>query len=955
MAETAIFDISAVSGGSAVENATPQQITISITENESAPTVTLSGTVSVTEGGSATITATTDQVTASALTIVLSKSGSATSGTDYSIANITIAALASSGSATLTSATDTDFEANEVATLTIGSISGMDNIQSSGTVTVTILNGTNFLSAGTQLIENTSTSASVAASDEFLNFNNNRSGSGLSVQNPLEVVGFDHAAGYGLFGDDISVLVVDSGIATDGSGGIDHPDLVNSGNRSLIRYGSLTAANASGSHGLQVAGIIGAVADNNGLRGGAPLSDLIFIDYSAAPSGNFVEHITDGINTVLNAGYRAAAMNNSWGYNTSEIDEEIADMASNGWSSYETLANRMLSSTSSAAVTDVTDYITALNNFQTYGVVVFSNSNCGSLSAYTSTCGNAAASDNAEITAALPELFPELGEAFIAAVNVEIDGAAGSETYTLISAPCGDAGEYCLAGDGYQLATLYYGSSDGTTILTNGIGTSFVAPQISAAVAILAEAFPNMTPEQWTDRLLASANNDIGFTHTGSVSFGNGIIHGYSLEAGHGVFDLYAALQPITSSSYSQSVYAGSNNLSGQRYSLEQSSLISSQSFGDGLKNGLAGVRNYSFDALGGGFEYDMSRTVSVVEPSIPVLNLQSQLSQIRHFSGDIPRKQNAPLAGVIADLGDSSRRLSLHFGSASAPVQAFYDFGSADVQSELTYDAPYLSEKSGGMAVSVVQALDQSRYMFGAEMIVSDDADNTYGDHTALTIGVETQWTDVVSTGLLIGQSTQDDTFLGLSGSGAYGFDDAAAKSNFVGGKIVFDTSPSSSLSLTGLMGKSDLNTSNYSLLTGANGVSSSSLAVTFEKFNLLDKDHLSISLSQPNRVESGSLGVKLTNLSNSNGDLSYNETIVSLKPSGRQLDLGLTYERTVSKNTTIKAKVVATHDKNHVANTENVYSSFIGINVGGWSIGAAVASDTSPTEARASYSTSF
>ena len=464
-----------------------------------------------------------------------------------------------------------------------------------------------------------------------------------------------------------------------------------------------------------------------------------------------------------------------------------------------------------------------------------------------------------------------------------------------------------------------------------------------------------MTPEQWTDRLLASANNDIGFTHTGSVSFGNGILHGYSLEAGHGVFDLYAALQPITSSSYSQSVYAGSSRLSGNRYSLEKSSLVSSQSFGDGLRNGLAGVRNYSFDALGGGFEYDMSRTVSVTEPSIPVLNVQSELSKIRHLSDDLPKQQTARLAGVVADLGDSSKSLSLHFGSASAPVQMFYEFGSEGIQSELTYDAPYLSEKSGGVAVSVVQTLDKSRYMFGADMIVSDDADNTYGDHTALTIGVETQWTDVVGTGLLIGQSTQDDTFLGLSGSGAYGFEDAAAKSNFVGGKIVFDTSLSSRLSLTGLMGKSDLNTNNYSLLTGANGVSSSSLAVTFEKFNLFDKDHLSISLSQPNRVESGSLGVKLTNLSNSNGDLSYNETIVSLKPSGRQLDLGLTYESTVSKNTTIKAKVVATHDKNHVANTENVYSSFIGINLGDWSIGAAVASDTSPTEARASYSTSF
>ena len=38
--ETAIFDISSISGGSATENGT-QQVTITITDNESAPTVTL--------------------------------------------------------------------------------------------------------------------------------------------------------------------------------------------------------------------------------------------------------------------------------------------------------------------------------------------------------------------------------------------------------------------------------------------------------------------------------------------------------------------------------------------------------------------------------------------------------------------------------------------------------------------------------------------------------------------------------------------------------------------------------------------------------------------------------------------------------------------------------------------------------------------------------------------------
>ena len=51
-----------------------------------------------------------------------------------------------------------------------------------------------------------------------------------------------------------------------------------------------------------------------------------------------------------------------------------------------------------------------MDDFQDHGVIVFSNSNTSS------------ANDNAEITAALPEIFPELAEAFIAAVNIDVGG-----------------------------------------------------------------------------------------------------------------------------------------------------------------------------------------------------------------------------------------------------------------------------------------------------------------------------------------------------------------------------------------------------------------------------------------------------------------------------------------------------------------------------------------------------
>ena len=57
------------------------------------------------------------------------------------------------------------------------------------------------------------------------------------------------------------------------------------------------------------------------------------------------------------------------------------------------------------------------------------------------------------------------------------------------------------------------------------------------------------------DRLLASADNSTSITgaHTAAVTFGNSVQHGYNSTFGHGLMDVYAALNPITNSSYSQS------------------------------------------------------------------------------------------------------------------------------------------------------------------------------------------------------------------------------------------------------------------------------------------------------------------------------------------------------------------------------------------------------------------
>ena len=136
--ETVIIDISSVTDGT--ENGT-QTATITINDNESAPSVTLStDNTSFTEGLSdRTVTATLSQASSVATTVTLAYSGTATYGTDYTVSGtgttITIVAGATSGSLTITNTDDALYEGTETIIIDIASVT---NATENGTQQKTI-------------------------------------------------------------------------------------------------------------------------------------------------------------------------------------------------------------------------------------------------------------------------------------------------------------------------------------------------------------------------------------------------------------------------------------------------------------------------------------------------------------------------------------------------------------------------------------------------------------------------------------------------------------------------------------------------------------------------------------------------------------------------------------------------------------------------------------------------
>ena len=131
----------------------------------------------------------------------------------------------------------------------------------------------------------------------------------------------------------------------------------------------------------------------------------------------------------------------------------------------------------------------------------------------------------------LPTRFPELLGHWLAVVNyvsqVDLNGVVtGTGFISEGSNGCGDAMAWCLAAPG----TTIHSAADGNTYrgrnLLDGrrnIGTSFAAPHVSGAIAVLKSAFPMMTAPQIVELLLMTAT-DVGAVGVDPV-FGHGLLN----------------------------------------------------------------------------------------------------------------------------------------------------------------------------------------------------------------------------------------------------------------------------------------------------------------------------------------------------------------------------------------------------------------------------------------------
>lgn len=326
----------------------------------------------------------------------------------------------------------------------------------------------------------------------------------LPAPNPLyrPHLDYTHAAdaqAQGYTGQGIKIGIIDSGV------NIFHPAL----NGKVVAEtttttGANTATNDPFGHGTKVAQII--AGDHIGrFQGGVAYDADLYISRSLNSNGH-VQGAASGMAWMNSQGVKI--VNNSWNVPV------------------------YLDPSQPVYITDpfIDDARDLINN---NGLVVFANGNEGR--------------DQPGLFSLGPAAFPELEKGWLTVGAVKEDSNFEvTDTLAFYSNACGAARNWCLVAPGYIAVMLP--SYEGNQPYYNPVaasGTSFAAPQVSAAAALVWQAYPWMTNDQVRKTILGTAR-DIGAPGVDAV-FGYGAldtgkaVNGFgSLEWGTETFDVTA-------------------------------------------------------------------------------------------------------------------------------------------------------------------------------------------------------------------------------------------------------------------------------------------------------------------------------------------------------------------------------------------------------------------------------
>lgn len=427
--------------------------------------------------------------------------------------------------------------------------------------------------------------------------------------------------------------------------------------------------------------------------------------------------------------------------------------------------------------------------------------------------------------------FPELQGHSVAVVALGPDGAV-----TGFSNRCGIAADFCIAAPGEEVALAYFGPREleiGIRGYAEGRGTSYAAPMVSGGLAVMKQLFRDqLSNEELVSRLFLTADR-------------TGIYADRDIY-GQGRMDLGAATSPVGVLEVPLGTAAAA------RASLDSTGLRLGAAFGDGLAAAFDGDEVMALDAYGAPFWSDMGDLAATTDG--PALS-----ARLRTFLGPGP-------GGLTG-------------GGGSGAIPAALGVTAGAVRMPTAAGNGHLALAEGAWQVSAFE-----RRGFSATAFTTGPLRPAMP-----ATGAALAWRPgSLPVGFTAGWVSERETMLGSLGTGA--FRGLSAGTAFLGfdGDVEFhgwDLGAAGEFGVVNPAATGGLIREITPLATSAFALYASR---GFERVG-----SLSLSVSQPLRVENGWAVLATPSARTKQGEVLYRSFRTELAPGERQLDLAAQWSR--------------------------------------------------------------
>ncbi len=503
---------------------------------------------------------------------------------------------------------------------------------------------------------------------------------------------------------------------------------------------------------------------------------------------------------------------------------------------------------------------------------------------------------------------------------IAVTGVDQNAVISVFANRCGVAKAWCMAA---------YDENIFTTGLNNTYvtvsGTSFAAPQVAGAVAILHQAFPNLTAQQIRERLFLTAM-DLGTP-------GNDEVYGW------GLLDLEKATRPLGASTLSVTGYTNV----GPRYDLSNSTMSFGKAFGLGAADTLRQHDVMFLDSQDAAFQMEMGQLTHLYAQKMDVLRTMTEFAnpedrtemnfgdsvkvgyileapnQDSKLIGDGPTDTSSSLNQLrsfsMTDKLSENTEASLHYKDAASLNLGFSESDRTMIENAIAKQGlsnPYAAFASNGYA-STFKTEAMGGTVRVAGFFGHDDVDmeaRNFGTQAEVGYKLAKDSDAYFSLGSLF----EGNRVLGSKGSGAFGFGDSTT-TMYTGVGTKLDLGDNIKLHAAGYAGWTDPSLMDNSLINSASTIISSSFNMGIERKGVgQDDDTLSFNFSQPLRAESGNMSFILPYARSVTTNDIYSDYITQgLAPTGRELDMEVNYAMPLGLGESVTTAALFRKDAGH------------------------------------------